>query len=154
PGPGFEHIGERAYAIHPSRREDFNRLLRELRERKALPNHIVHLWNITPPGEAHVNVDSVDAALEASFYSLLALPQALGDAGLTQGVHLAVISNGLHDVTGEEEIRPVKAALLGPVRVIPLEYPNVTCRSIDVALPASGSRAEERLVDQLLLEIS
>ncbi|HEY4590873.1 MAG TPA: KR domain-containing protein, partial [Thermoanaerobaculia bacterium] len=41
-------------------------------------------------------------------------------------------------VTGEEALHPLKAALLGPCRVIPREYPNIACRSLDVVLPPRG----------------
>src|SRR5690606_36393741 len=40
----------------------------------------------------------------------------------------------------------------GPCRVIPLEMPKVTCRSVDVVWPASRHNAQAKLVDSLLAE--
>jgi len=39
------------------------------------------------------------------------------------------------------------------MQVIPHEYPNIRCRSIDVTLPQTGTRIET-LVDQLLVDVS
>jgi NAD(P)-dependent dehydrogenase (short-subunit alcohol dehydrogenase family) len=55
-------------------------------------------------------------------------------------------------VTGDEPVDPAKAALLGPVRVIPLEY-GVRCRAVDVLLPADPE-GRERLAGELLAEIA
>lgn len=48
----------------------------------------------------------------------------------------------------------LKATLLGPVKVIPQEYPNITCRSIDVVLPKAGTRQEYKLIDYLWAELA
>src|ERR1019366_2191075 len=57
--------------------------------------------------------------------------QAWGDHD--QGTaEIACVSNGLQSVSGEKVAEPTRAALLGPVRVIPKEFPGVFCRSIDL----------------------
>nr|QEO74273.1 short-chain dehydrogenase/reductase SDR [uncultured bacterium] len=60
----------------------------------------------------------------------------------------------MQEVSGEESLCPEKAIVLGPCRVIPKEFPNLTCRSIDVVLPKSGIRPESRLIEQLLAEVT
>ena len=64
-----------------------------------------------------------------------------------------MLTSGLHDVDGDERIAPAKAMVLGPVRVIPLEYPGVTCRAIDLAAP-EWTRPSERHVTQLVADIT
>ena len=49
----------------------------------------------------------------------------------------------VEDVTGSESLRPEKALLLGPCKVIPQEYPHLTCRLVDVELPAGGTNCKE-----------
>jgi NAD(P)-dependent dehydrogenase (short-subunit alcohol dehydrogenase family) len=49
-------------------------------------------------------------------------------------------------------LRPEAALLQGPVRVIPFEYPNLTCRLIDVRLQLEGSPDERALVQALITE--
>ena len=47
----------------------------------------------------------------------------------------AMLMDGLQEVTGEEELVPEKAPLLGPCRVLPQEIPGLECRSVDLAGP-------------------
>jgi NAD(P)-dependent dehydrogenase (short-subunit alcohol dehydrogenase family)/acyl carrier protein len=49
---------------------------------------------------------------------------------------------------------PEKALVLGPVKVIPLEYPNITCRSIDVIVPSKENDQDQQLIDRLLAELT
>ena len=42
--------------------------------------------------------------------------------------------------------------VLGPCKVIPQEYPHVTCRCVDVVSPGPDGPSVETLTDQLLAE--
>jgi NAD(P)-dependent dehydrogenase (short-subunit alcohol dehydrogenase family)/acyl carrier protein len=59
----------------------------------------------------------------------------------------------MQEVTGEEQLFPQKATVLGPVMVIPLEYPQITCSSIDVILPQPGDKQEDKLLARLAAEL-
>jgi acyl transferase domain-containing protein/acyl carrier protein len=85
------------------------------------------------------------------FLHLLALVRRLG-----RGAHpceLIVVSDGWTAVTAGEPVRPEKAAMLGLCRVLPQEHAHVTCRAVDVAPSAAGSRQEAALLDRLIAEI-
>ena len=90
-----------------------------------------------------------------NFFSLLYLAQALESVKqLIPGsakVEITVITNQLEDVTGSESLRPDKALLLGPCKVIPQEYAYLTCRLVDVEMPADNT-AKNRLVRQIVAE--
>jgi amino acid adenylation domain-containing protein len=95
-----------------------------------------------------------EAAVALGFNSLLLLAQAMGEVGAVAAAppeELTLIADGLWAVTGEEPLAPAKATLLGPLRVIPLEY-GVRCRAVDVLLPAHPGSLE-RLAADLLAEI-
>ena len=64
-----------------------------------------------------------------------------------------MVSNHLQEVTGEEVLCPEKATLLGPCKVIPQEYPNISCLSIDLVLPQSGTGQHAKMIDQLIAEL-
>jgi phthiocerol/phenolphthiocerol synthesis type-I polyketide synthase E len=157
-GDEFSRTGNASYTISPGRRDDYDALLKEIGAVSDTSQTIVHLWNVTPewhPAEAE-RLQSI------AFYSLVFLAQALGDQLLTlaptdvhvdEKLNVCVISNNLHEVTGEEELCPEKAMLLGPCRVITQEYQNIVCRSIDVVLPEAESVQQQRLLDDLLAEI-
>ena len=92
------------------------------------------------------------------------LAQGIGERKLAGGlgpVAVTVVSNHLHAVTGEEDLCPEKATLLGAVLAMPQEYPGLSCRSLDLALPANGATVAvtavtavtEHLVDLLLEDL-
>jgi acyl transferase domain-containing protein len=126
-GDKYKRRGAGSYAIRPGVRDDYDELLKDIVKREHPPTRIIHLWPVTGATAGQ----SLDQTLNLSFYSLLFLAQAWGDQDLG-AVEIACISNGLQSVSGENVVEPARAALLGPVRVIPKEFPGAFCRSIDL----------------------
>ena len=126
--------------------EDLEALLRDLGRRALLPRHIVHLWSVPA---VHLGV------LDRGFYSLLSLAQAWASVAGNDGreLSLVVVSSGAFEVTGEDEVEPVKATLAGPCRVIPQEIPGVDCRWIDLPVPREAGGYAERWAAPLRAEI-
>ncbi len=152
-GSEFTKAKEGVYTLNPQQRNDYDALLQELLAQQKIPKTIVHLWTVTPSDCTQSGLEWVDKAQEKGFYSLLFLAQALGKQNVTDELQIMVVSNNLQEVSGDEILSPEKATLLGPVRAIAQEYPNISCRSIDVVLPRSGSWQAEKLVQQLVTEI-
>lgn len=152
-GEHFARTGEREFIINPRRREDYDELLENLRVHGNAPQGIVHLWAVTPEGVEASDVESRERLLDRSFYSLLLLSQALGNTQSAGPVRLFVITNDMQEVSGDENLIPEKATVLGPCRVIPQEYENISCQSIDVTLPQQSQPAAARLIEQLLAEL-
>ena len=161
----FGRAGERAYRIDPARREDYAALLEEVERRGgSLPDAIVHLWsagddNYAPEARSSSGVSQSPAEVRSTeeiqrrgFYSLLLLAQAVGGRKSVAPIRLTVVSSGVQSVTGEEVLCPEKATLLGPCKVIPREYPQLSCRSVDIRPPRRGGLLEERLIEQLIAE--
>ncbi|MEM8676958.1 MAG: SDR family NAD(P)-dependent oxidoreductase [Cyanobacteria bacterium P01_G01_bin.67] len=149
----FIQVSEELYTLNPGESNDYNTLLTELRQQQRLPEKIVHLWSVTPVTQTQSGFAGIDQAQQTGFYSLLFLAQALGKQNLSEQLQLTVISNNMQSVMGEELLFPEKSTILGPVKVIPQEYPNITCRSIDVILPVAGSWQQHKLTEKLLTEL-
>ncbi|MEM7760586.1 MAG: SDR family oxidoreductase, partial [Cyanobacteria bacterium P01_A01_bin.40] len=143
---------QRVYTINPRKRDDYDALIEELLALEFTPKTILHLWSLTPQNRAESGLENLDRVQEKGFYSLLFLAQALGKQNVTSPLKIVAISNNLQSVTGQETLSPEKVTLLGPVKVIPQEYPNIQCSSIDIILPKAGSWQEDKLVDSLLTE--
>ena len=154
PGESFARDGDLSFRIHPERAEDYKRLLEELRAVDQLPEQIVHLWNVSRSDVGDFRSVQASRFEALSFYSLLYLAQAVADQSGEQSSELWIISNGVQAVSGDESLCPQKAMLLGFCKVIAKENPNITCRSIDLALAQNGSLQEQRIVDQLIAEFS
>jgi len=129
PGEAFTEKAPGRFAVRPGDRDDWAALFARLRETGALPESVLHLWGL---GEADE---------DRCFWSLLWLGRELGRLGLP-AVQLRVVTDGQ---------APEKALALGPVRVLPLEHPEIGCAAIDVAVPDSEA-ARERLADRLIAE--
>jgi acyl transferase domain-containing protein len=149
-----DKLGQRVYTINPRNRDDYDALFKELRAENLIPKTIVHLWSVTSNEPTEATIKFLEKSESLGFYSLLFLAQAIGEQNLTVPLHIGIVSNNMQELTGEEALSPEKALVLGPCKVIPQEYSNITCRSIDVVLPPPGSWQEEKLVDQLLAELS
>jgi natural product biosynthesis luciferase-like monooxygenase protein len=153
-GSQFSKQENCTYTLNPREGNDYDALLKELVAEKSKPNTIVHLWNVTSSVDSELTHEVVNKAQDLGFYSLLLLAQALGKQNFTETLPIAVVSNNMQECTGTEELCPQKATLLGPVKVIPQEYPNITCRSIDIELAKNPQQIEDKLIPQLLAEVA
>lgn len=151
-GEAFQKQDDETIHLNPERPEEYDALFKELSSRNQQPDVIVDFWNVTP--DLSSNVDELNRLGERSFFNLLFLAQSLGRTGITNPLKLVMISNGLRQVTGVEQLHPEKAIALGPCLVLPREYPNIKCQSIDINVPSARSRQEQLLAEQLLREVA
>ncbi|MEH2238957.1 type I polyketide synthase [Nostoc sp.] len=152
-GDKFTKLSDRAYCINPQQRDDYDALLQALIDRDLTPQIIAHLWGITANNQTPSEIESFETNQYFGFYSLLFLAQAVGQQGITDPLEMLVVTNNIHDVNGDESLCPEKATVIGSCKVIPQEYPNIICRSIDVVLPQL-ERQKQKLIDQLVAEVT
>jgi acyl transferase domain-containing protein/acyl carrier protein len=151
-GKEFNRLAEGRFTINPDARDDYDRLIVELKSGGAFPRRILHLWSITRNGEGASRVEGSHGDQAHEFNSLLFLAQALGEHGVRDRVSLGVVVNNLHDVAGEAVFHPHRATVLGLSIALPMELPHLSCRMIDVILPETV-RDTDVLVEQLLGEL-
>ena len=144
-GDRFSKVDASNYTISPDCADDYHKLLERLRQSDRLPNNIVHLWTVTSN-----NPRPSEEVQRRGFYSLVFLAQAIGDQAHRHDLQLDVVSNGLQEVSGEEESCPDKATVLGPCKVIPQEFSNIRCCSIDVLYPSPMESLIENLAAEVL----
>jgi len=143
-GDRFERSAEGSYIIDPRERGDYRRLFSELGPR---PGRIVHLWSVTSEPPEPAGNERIEKAQENGFYSVLFLTQALGAQAIEEATQLWVVTNHLQKIEGADRVYPEKATVLGLSRVISREFPQITCRNLDV-----GSQAGQG--DFLLAELA
>jgi len=154
PGAGFAVLAPDRFSIAPGARGDYEALSEALRAAGELPDAVAHLWQVSAGPGGPVPEAELEAAMDRGFYSLLYLAQGLVKAGAaSRAIRIGVVGNGFHRVLPGDLPVPEKAASLGPVKVIPQEYSNLACRSVDVPWPAAGAAADE-LVDMLAAELA
>ena len=154
-GAAFAQLSAEDFTIRPAEPDDYTRLWQAL---PFTPQRIVQLWNVSAtavmaqPTTATLLAEAQQTAL-SSFYSLLYFAQSLGQQQVTTAIDLCLITDQLYNITGSEPIQPSKALLLGPLQVLPQEYPNLTCRLIDVG-PALSAGNRQTTINQLLTEFA
>jgi acyl transferase domain-containing protein/acyl carrier protein len=149
-GAAFTKTNDSEYIIDPHHADDYDTLFDQLSCQNKMPDRIVHFWSVTRKEKG------IDEIQDMGFYSLFYLARAVGKYSFkdSKSITIIVVSNHLHRVTSEEKLYPEKATLLGAVKVIPKEYFNITCRSIDIVFPEPGSQKPDYLIDQILTEFS
>lgn len=119
-------------------------------ERDGKPfDHVVYLGLLDRAGAA----DAI--LLDAGLYSLLALGQALGRRVFSEVITLNLVAASVL-AAGGVPLAPAAAAVLGPLHVLPQEYPNLHCRIIDVGGPDTPALPWQRarVLDALLAELA
>jgi acyl transferase domain-containing protein/thioesterase domain-containing protein/NADPH-dependent curcumin reductase CurA/NAD(P)-dependent dehydrogenase (short-subunit alcohol dehydrogenase family)/acyl carrier protein len=150
PGAAFRQTDRHEFTVRPDEPADYAALLEALQQGAARVGHVAHLWNVA----AKAGDEPLEPTLQRGFFSLIALAKAFGSRDWTQPLDVAVLATGLHPLAGETDGQPAKATLAGPCRVIPREFANVSCRTVDVPLTAPGSWQRARLVRQLATEVA
>jgi amino acid adenylation domain-containing protein len=120
------------YTINPGEYPDYEILFKELSSLVFNPHRILHLWGFTDDRQEGVDPTFIEECQEKGYFSLLYLARILGRQNYQGNIILDIIANHMQTVTGREFLQPAKATVLGPCRVIPQEYPHLSCRSIDV----------------------
>ena len=154
-GERFEQVDQRTFRIVPACAEDYQTLFDTLAAQGPLPDRLVHLW--TAPSPEHTENAELDASTVATwqdraFFSLMHLAQAIGSQRFDGNVRLDLVTAGVHDVTGNEQLCPENATILGPSLVIPREYPQVICRCLDMD-PRDIGDASDATLGQILAEL-
>ena len=154
PGENFAALGEGRFTVRPGQAEDYEELLKRLGGGPRLAR-VIHLWNLGA-GQALDGEEGFRAAQETGFYSLISLVQAISRRRIGGSLEIDVVTHGVQDVDGDEELFPERSTLLGAAAVIPQEHPQILCRVIDVDLPVNDSdRAVDvaRIADRLASEL-
>ena len=157
-GDSFIKNSEEIYTLNPTQPDDYHAVFNELEETGCFPNSIIHLWSVTlntAPNSESI-LETLDQSQALGLHSLIFTAQALGKHNLVNEFQIIAVSNNLQQVIGDEVIYPEKATLLGAVETIPLEYSNISCRSVDITIPDNGNSQQtiEQLLDELQLKSS
>jgi len=157
-GIGFNELGTDEYTVDPGNPGDYEILFKRLAEAGKIPGNIAHLWCL-PGGWVHRPDQEfldreLDRVLDRGLFSLLYIAGAIGSANIPGKIQLGVITGNMQCVTGDEELHPGKAAILAPVKIIPLEYANISSRGIDITNPGEDRGKIEFLVENVLREFS
>ena len=150
-GASFERVDDDTFTVNVAASDDYETLIRQLRANEKIPQRVLHLWNAAPPGHSTTS-ESFASSQDEGAYSLLFLARALEKSGVTERLQVGVVTANMQNVSGGETFSPARSTVLAACTVIPQEYPNITCRSIDI--DESSSARTQKLVFQLISEMT
>ena len=162
-GEKFTQLSDRTYAINPKQENDYDVLFQTLGVIDKIPQTIAHFWGVTANTQTlsqtlseHIQsaISSFKQYQNFGFYSTLFIAKALCRQNITKPLELIVVTNNVHHTNGQEELIPEKGTVLGACKVIPQEYPNITCRNIDITIPESKTSQETQLINQMMAELA
>jgi acyl transferase domain-containing protein/acyl carrier protein len=152
-GEKFSQVSDREYVINVRAEKDYYAFIEALQVQEKIPDAIVHGWSISSNDDVESGVDLFDRTQHLGFYSLLFLTKALDRQLIAKPIKFWVLSNNMYRVESGDILTPEKTTLLGLCKVIPQEYSNLTCQSIDLVLP-DKKQSENKLIDRLMAELS
>src|SRR3984893_9321696 len=140
-GSSFTTEGTEAFTLRAEVPEDSNRLLETCVD--EAPERFVFLWSLdeSEPGSGE------DAALLGTD-ALFHLAQALEAWSPAVKLRIDLVTRGAQPVGRQNVVAVGQGPAIGLMRVVANEYPNLTCRGID--LPTAASAADKvMLLDEL-----
>jgi len=152
PGQEFSNLGDSRYTINPENNQDYHTLIKTIQSQDQYPTRMIHCWSVTSEPSVLNGQETFAQIQDYGYYSLIYWVQAWNTYYPDRDLTLTILSNHIQNVQGTEVLFPEKSTLLGPCQVIPQEYPNITCLTIDI--DSSQSKVDEAsLIGQLLAEI-
>ena len=136
-GAAFAAAGADAFTVSAEAPEDWKQLLEACAE--ETPERFVYLWSLDetePDSSRHAAMLGTDA--------LFHLAQALNASNPAAKLRIDVVTRGAQAVGLHQPLALAQAPAIGLMRVIANEYPNFTCRGID--LPAATAAADDLLL--------
>ncbi|MBV9761972.1 MAG: SDR family NAD(P)-dependent oxidoreductase [Acidobacteriaceae bacterium] len=145
---GFQRVNDKTYLLNPERPEDYVRLLQSLEQVGMRCFSVLHFWSFT--GEQFNSTATFSDFQHLGMYSLVYFAQAIARLNLSDPMRVWVISSDLHKIETKDRLIADKATLLSPCIIMPQEYENLSCWSIDVDV---APRDFEKAGDRILAEI-
>jgi acyl transferase domain-containing protein/acyl carrier protein len=136
--------------IDPAERDHYLMLFNALLDSNRIPDKIIHAWSLGSVQGKRTEMELFDYYQNVGFFSLLYIAQALIKVKASKPIQIVAVSENIHRVTGVEQLYPGKATLLGACKSIPQEFPNITCRNVDMDLQLSSERILEEAAAELM----
>ncbi|OMF63800.1 SDR family NAD(P)-dependent oxidoreductase [Paenibacillus sp. FSL R5-0766] len=144
-GESFKHEPDGSFTVNGSE-SNFAELFAALGNTSI--SDIVHLFAVPSSAEIHTLQD-LEHSQQKGVYSLFYLIRALIEHGSDNALNMMLVSEQVYEVTTDESrLSPEAASLYGLGKVLALEYPHITCRSIDLDESAGADELLQEMGSQ------
>ena len=123
-------------------RSGYEQLLADLVRNGLVPDRVLNLGLLAERPEFRPGHSFFHRNQELGFYNLVFFMQAWAAEGLRRSLHLVVATTNAQKALPEDALLwPEQATVLGPLLVLPHEFPDVTSVAVDVSLPEPKRRS-------------
>ncbi len=112
-GSGFTVLNRFTYTLRPGVYEDMQLLCSALKAEQLAPDKIIHGFGITGLGSCHLDRQYFTEIQELLYYDVLNLAKLLAENFPEKKMVINILTDRMAEVTGEEEIDPAKATVMG-----------------------------------------
>ena len=148
-GVSFTRVSRREFIIAPHMPEHYHYLVQELQAEDLWPEKVLHMWSLSTPSVEQIGRQELASTFAHGFHSLVNLSRELHESALSdEPLDIFALTRELFSVLGNEVLNPVHATLMGALRVLPIEFRNISCRHIDIATD------DQSTVHQVLRELT
>lgn len=149
-GEAFVRHDRKTYSINSSELENYYALFDSLQAEAGLPDVIIHGFNFNP-GRVFVP-QNLDRDLDRGLYSLINIARAMGRFETVSKATICSLTNNVSKVVETDIINPGKAPILAAVKIVPFEYPSLSCLNLDIDAENEDELME--IVDSILVDIT
>jgi len=137
-------------------RSAYEQLLADLVRNGFVPDRVLNLALLAERPEFRPGHSFFHRNQELGFYNIVFFMQAWAAEGLRRPLHLVVATaNAQKALASDAVLWPEQATVLGPLLVLPHEFPDVTSVVVDLSLPLAKRRSRpdyQRVVEALASE--
>lgn len=100
-----------------------------------------------------VNYEVIDDRLNKGYIDLCYIVQSLPHLNPDEKIKITVFNNHVAKVFNDDEFNSLKATILAPVKIVPSEIFQVTCKLIDIPYPFAATVGATKYIPKLINEL-
>lgn len=151
-GKSFKQLSDDIYQIRRTSQEDLAMLWEDLEKRAISSLQIIYCPTLTQ-NLGEIEYETLDQHFERGYLGIARIFKSLAGKNAFTEVEVLVVTNNLVAIASLDSVNPLKAAMLGPVKVGPTEMTQVRSRIIDIPFPFQSEKEQETYVKKLLQEV-
>ncbi len=141
----YEVLSEQEYAINAQLENDYAAVFQAIKKScKKDVRYVIHGWSIDEEERSESDFKILDVDMSTGFNSLFYIARYFSTNEPENEVQLTVLTNYSVQVSSEPVTKPVKATMLGPVKVMAQETGNLKCKIIDIDFETASLWKKEK----------
>ncbi len=150
-GDKFSQLSSNEFEINIVNTADYIRLFKIFSNENQQFDKIIHLWSM-PANSSDRSENNIPINREDNFYSLLNIIQTSRSYKIYNRLQLGLIIPQVFSITGEEALYPEYSLLYGLGLVVPQEYPDIDCFTLDLEIPETENEQTCTEISSQILE--